>query len=53
MNRADGIYFEQMVNQKGDGRFFQLELEASHAQNCCKMLQFIIVHSEKVDTKKW
>jgi biotin carboxylase/biotin carboxyl carrier protein len=27
MNRADGIYFEQMVNQKGDGRFFQLELE--------------------------
>jgi len=27
MNRADGIYFEQKVNQKGDGRFYQLELE--------------------------
>merc|ERR1719197_617033 len=27
MNRADGIYFEQKVNQKGDGRFFQIELE--------------------------
>merc|ERR1719398_101101 len=27
MGRADGIYFEQKVNQKGDGRFFQLELE--------------------------
>lgn len=27
MNRADGIYFEQKVNTKGDGRFYQLELE--------------------------
>jgi len=27
MNRSDGIYFEQKVNTKGDGRFFQLELE--------------------------
>jgi biotin carboxylase/biotin carboxyl carrier protein len=27
MGRADGCYFEQKVNQKGDGRFFQLELE--------------------------
>jgi len=27
MNRSDGIYFEQKVNQKGDGRFYQLELE--------------------------
>jgi biotin carboxyl carrier protein/biotin carboxylase len=27
MNRPDGIYFEQKVNQKGDGRFYQLELE--------------------------
>merc|ERR1740117_2889772 len=27
MNRADGIYFEQKVNQKGDGRFYQIELE--------------------------
>jgi len=27
MGRADGIYFEQKVNQKGDGRFYQLELE--------------------------
>jgi len=27
MGRSDGIYFEQKVNQKGDGRFFQLELE--------------------------
>mmetsp|Transcript_53138 Transcript_53138/g.124477 ORF Transcript_53138/g.124477 Transcript_53138/m.124477 type:complete len:1295 (-) Transcript_53138:103-3987(-) len=27
MNRSDGIYFEKKVNQKGDGRFFQLELE--------------------------
>eukprot|EP00457_Paulinella_chromatophora_P000524 gb/GEZN01000524.1/.p1 GENE.gb/GEZN01000524.1/~~gb/GEZN01000524.1/.p1 ORF type:complete len:1311 (-),score=232.99 gb/GEZN01000524.1/:105-4037(-) len=27
MNRVDGIYFEQKVNQDGDGRFFQLELE--------------------------
>ena len=32
MNRADGIYFEQMVNQKGDGRFFQLELEATYVR---------------------
>jgi len=27
MHRADGIYFEQKVNTKGDGRFFQIELE--------------------------
>lgn len=27
MNRSDGIYFEQKVNTKGDGRFYQLELE--------------------------
>ena len=27
MNRTDGIYFEQRVNTKGDGRFFQIELE--------------------------
>jgi biotin carboxyl carrier protein len=27
MGRTDGIYFEQKVNQKGDGRFYQLELE--------------------------
>lgn len=27
MGRSDGIYFELKVNQKGDGRFFQLELE--------------------------
>jgi len=27
MNRIDGIYFEEKVNTKGDGRFFQLELE--------------------------
>lgn len=27
MNRMDGIYFEQKVNTKGDGRFYQLELE--------------------------
>lgn len=27
MNRSDGIYFEQRVNTKGDGRFYQLELE--------------------------
>jgi len=27
MGRPDGIYFEQKVNQKGDGRFYQLELE--------------------------
>lgn len=27
MGRSDGIYFEEKVNQKGDGRFFQLELE--------------------------
>merc|ERR1719361_2352634 len=27
MNRSDGIYFEMKVNQKGDGRFYQLELE--------------------------
>ena len=27
MGRSDGIYYEQKVNQKGDGRFFQLELE--------------------------
>merc|ERR1719182_481981 len=27
MGRADGIYFEQKVNTKGDGRFYQLELE--------------------------
>jgi biotin carboxylase/biotin carboxyl carrier protein len=27
MHRSDGIYFEQKVNTKGDGRFYQLELE--------------------------
>ena len=27
MHRADGIYFEKKVNTKGDGRFYQLELE--------------------------
>jgi len=27
MNRSDGIYFEEKVNTKGDGRFYQLELE--------------------------
>lgn len=27
MNRTDGIYFEEKVNTKGDGRFYQLELE--------------------------
>lgn len=27
MNRSDGIYFERKVNQDGDGRFYQLELE--------------------------
>ena len=27
--RSDGIYFEQKVNTKGDGRFFQLEAGAS------------------------
>merc|ERR1719329_1804322 len=27
MGRSDGIYFELKVNQKGDGRFYQLELE--------------------------
>ncbi|CAE8627913.1 unnamed protein product [Polarella glacialis] len=27
MNRVDGIYFEQRVNMKGDGRFYQIELE--------------------------
>jgi hypothetical protein len=27
MNRADGIYFEQKVNQEGDGTFYQIELE--------------------------
>lgn len=27
MSRADGIYFEEKVNTKGDGRFYQLELE--------------------------
>eukprot|EP00439_Symbiodinium_sp_Y106_P030902 s1515_g3.t1 len=27
MNRTDGIYFEQRVNTKGDGRFYQIELE--------------------------
>merc|ERR1719326_1032774 len=27
MGRSDGIYFEQKVNTKGDGRFYQLELE--------------------------
>jgi len=27
MNRSDGIYFEQKVNTKGDGRFYQIELE--------------------------
>eukprot|EP00931_Biecheleriopsis_adriatica_P083062 TRINITY_DN5657_c0_g1_i3.p1 TRINITY_DN5657_c0_g1~~TRINITY_DN5657_c0_g1_i3.p1 ORF type:complete len:1302 (+),score=355.00 TRINITY_DN5657_c0_g1_i3:71-3976(+) len=27
MNRIDGIYFEQRVNTKGDGRFYQIELE--------------------------
>eukprot|EP00930_Biecheleria_cincta_P069966 TRINITY_DN57636_c0_g1_i1.p1 TRINITY_DN57636_c0_g1~~TRINITY_DN57636_c0_g1_i1.p1 ORF type:complete len:1314 (-),score=272.23 TRINITY_DN57636_c0_g1_i1:130-3711(-) len=27
MNRVDGIYFEQRVNTKGDGRFYQIELE--------------------------
>jgi len=27
MNRSDGIYFEQKVNMKGDGNFYQLELE--------------------------
>ena len=27
MNRTDGIYFEHKVNQKGDGRFYQLEIE--------------------------
>ncbi|CAE8714380.1 unnamed protein product, partial [Polarella glacialis] len=26
MNRVDGIYFEQRVNMKGDGRFYQIEL---------------------------
>lgn len=29
MNRSDGIYFERKVNQKGDGRFYQLEIEVS------------------------
>lgn len=32
MGRADGIYFEQMVNTKGDGRFYQLELEVDGSQ---------------------
>merc|ERR1719433_1647383 len=27
MNRSDGLYFEEKVNTKGDGRFYQLELE--------------------------
>jgi len=27
MNRTDGIYFEQKVNTKGDGRFYQIEIE--------------------------
>jgi len=27
MGRPDGLYFEQKVNQKGDGRFYQIELE--------------------------
>lgn len=31
MNRTDGIYFEQRVNTKGDGRFFQIELEVDGA----------------------
>merc|ERR1719181_1047812 len=32
MGRADGVYFEQMVNTKGDGRFYQLELEVDGNQ---------------------
>jgi len=31
MNRSDGIYFEQKVNTKGDGRFYQIELEVDGA----------------------
>jgi biotin carboxylase len=27
MNRSDGIYFEEKVNQTGDGRFYQIEIE--------------------------
>jgi biotin carboxylase len=27
MGRSDGIYFEEKVNTKGDGRFYQIELE--------------------------
>jgi biotin carboxylase len=27
MGRSDGVYFEEKVNQKGDGRFYQLEIE--------------------------
>jgi biotin carboxyl carrier protein len=44
MNRADGIYFEQKVNQKGDGRFYQLELEVD-GESCATGGRFVWFNS--------
>merc|ERR1719353_1158284 len=44
MGRTDGIYFEQMVNTKGDGRFYQLELEVD-GDVCAKGGRFVWFNS--------
>lgn len=44
MNRSDGIYFEQKVNTKGDGRFYQLELEVD-GETCAQGGRFVWFNS--------
>ncbi len=45
MNRSDGIYFEQKVNTKGDGRFYQLELEVD-GETCADGGRFVWFNSK-------
>ncbi|CAK0839203.1 unnamed protein product, partial [Prorocentrum cordatum] len=44
MGRSDGIYFEQKVNTKGDGRFYQLELEVDGSE-CAQGGRFVWFNS--------
>ena len=44
MNRSDGIYFEQKVNTKGDGRFYQIELEVD-GEVCAQGGRFVWFNS--------
>ena len=40
MNRSDGIYFEQKVNTKGDGRFFKRPQHLSLVSHLLGKVQF-------------